>query len=80
MDYFAYPVWERTPGASGGSVDPGSLPISDELRNQLAQCADEYEATDGAVQSTIGWTERGAELARRMQHELGEGYSITYQY
>lgn len=78
-DYFAYPIWERTPGASVGSIDPASLPISKDLQEQLLRWAEEYDAADVDVPMPARWSRTGAELAARMQEELGVEYRVSYQ-
>ncbi|PRA85915.1 hypothetical protein CQ054_10630 [Ochrobactrum sp. MYb29] len=69
--------------------DVQSLPISDELKEAIQAWDDEYQSTfdsgyppDSAFKSQASeatHTKQGAELAERLQAELGEAYSVEFK-
>ena len=85
-DYQSYPTWQ--PGADVYNVDPGKLPISKDLADELNAWGDEYDATlvlddpassgfpGAAAENAFG--ERGAQLARRLAVELDGRYRVEY--
>jgi len=85
-DYQCYPTWQ--PGADDYNVDPGKLPISKELADDLNAWADDFDATlvlddpassgfpDEAAENAFA--ERGARLARRLATELSGRYRVEY--
>ena len=85
-DYQSYPTWQ--PAADEYNVDPGTLPISKDLADDLNAWADDYDATlvhdDPAssgfpdAPSENAFAERGAELARRLALELAGRYRVEY--
>lgn len=68
--------------------DLSELNISDELKEAMQAWDDEYQATfDGDYPPNSGFASsdleathfaKGEELAKRLQAELGEGYSVKY--
>ncbi len=69
--------------------DVKKLPISDDLKEAIQAWDDEYQGTldrnyppDSAFKSPdaeTAHTRKGAELAERLQAELGEAYSVKYK-
>ncbi len=68
--------------------DVKELPISDDLKEAIQAWDDEYQGTldshyppDSAFKSPeakTAHTRKGAELAERLQAELGEAYNVKY--
>jgi hypothetical protein len=87
-EYLAWPVF-CPDVASMGHVNVEDLPISEELKIEILLWDEEYQATynsayppDSGFESTIhkaAHSRKGAELAERLQDELGEGYAVEYQ-
>lgn len=82
-EYDTFPIWDRTPGAARGAIDPESLPLSPQLVKGLWEWNDEYgrlytENPDAASAPSSRWVHRGRGLATRVQDELGPGYVVTY--
>lgn len=85
-DYQCYPLWDMAPGMYG-DIDPASLPISTELKHQLIDWAREFDATlnmeDPASsgfeseEAAAAFKERGLQLARRLQLELGANAEVS---
>ena len=85
-DYHSHPLWEASPGVVG-NVDPGELPLSDELRQSLREWADDYDSTlnlsDPAssgfanIEDEASFKKRGHELAYRLKKELGTSFGIV---
>jgi len=84
-EYFAHPLWERTPGEAPTDVDPASLPLSDELIEGLRSWNEDFQdiaqtkyafATSHERQQ---WEARGRALAQSLRDELGDDYCIEYQ-
>lgn len=69
--------------------DVQTLPISDDLKEAIQAWDDEYQSTfDSAYPPDSGFsspyaqaahTRQGAELAERLQMELGDAYSVEYR-
>ncbi|GAA2564711.1 hypothetical protein GCM10010435_41430 [Winogradskya consettensis] len=84
--YQSYPTWQ--PGADEYNVEPGKLPISAELAEELNTWGDDYDATlviDDPASSGFpddasenAFAERGAQLARRLARELAGRYRVEY--
>jgi len=87
-DYQCYPLWEASPGEVG-NVDPGELPISSLLKEQLMMWAAKFDATldmDDPANSGFEsekaadeFRNEGMALARQLQDELGAAYIVTSQ-
>lgn len=85
-DYHCHPLWEASPGEIG-NIDPGSLPISSELRRDLVAWAHTYDDTlkvnDPAASgfptdfAEAEFKQRGRELAERLQAELGKSSKVV---
>jgi hypothetical protein len=85
-DYQSYPTWQ--PGADEYNVDPGKLPISEGLADELNAWGDDYDATlnlDDPASSGFAdeaaendFAERGVRLARRLAAELAGRYRVEY--
>jgi hypothetical protein len=85
-DYQCHPLWDMSPG-SYGDIDPGTLPISEELTQRLTDWAHEFDETlDVADPAKSGFKSeeaaaafkaRGAQLADQLQNELGPDFFIS---
>ena len=85
-DYQCHPLWDMTP-QQYGDINPEALPISQNLKQQLAQWARSYDETLNKVDPASSGFENaereaefvkaGYELAERLQHELGPDFTIT---
>ena len=85
-DYQCHPLWDKTPG-NYGDINPYSLPISENLKQQLVEWAHAYDATlnilDPArsgfkdLDSKVEFTKIGHEIAEKLQSELGPEFIIT---
>ncbi|QYD68217.1 hypothetical protein KZJ38_18380 [Paraburkholderia edwinii] len=85
-DYQCHPLWDMSPG-SYGDIDPGTLPISAELRQMLTDWAREFDETlDMADPAKSGFKSeaaeaafkaRGTQLADQLQDELGPDFFIS---
>lgn len=72
-----------------GHIDVEELPVSEELKRAIQAWDSEYQSTfnddyppeSGFASSEleVAHTRQGAELAERLQAELGEGYSVEYK-
>ena len=86
-DYDCHPLWGTT-AADVGDVDPASLPISAGLVADLAVWAAAWDAIldrdDPAASrfsspaAEAAFRARGADLARRLEAELGPGWAIDH--
>ncbi|WP_210833917.1 hypothetical protein [Micromonospora sp. C31] len=85
-DYTAFPLWGIPDEGrwGGGMLSPGSLPISQSLKEQLQSWADTY---DRLPETGFEWpseaaltqfVEEGRRLWRLLQRELGPDYTIVY--
>lgn len=71
-----------------GHVDVDELPLSQELKAEIAAWDSEYQATfNGEYPPDSGFSSPevelqhmavGQQLAKRLQQELGEGYAVEY--
>jgi hypothetical protein len=87
-DYGCFPLWEASAHLVG-NVDPESLPISGELKQELGDWAAVYDSTlkqtDPAnsgfetLAEDDAFDERGANLAKRLQVELGYEFGIIFK-
>lgn len=79
-DYCADPVWAD----DGGMVDLDTLPISARLRDALRDWAREWERLLGKKfvvrekDAYAAWLTAGRRLARDLERELGDGWSVDY--
>jgi hypothetical protein len=80
-DYSAYPIWTDC------GVNPGSVPISTELRAEIEQWATEMESLMAPAVSKPKWEPppeladlsiRLVGLAQRAHRELGDDWVVTY--
>lgn len=72
-----------------GHVDVNDLPISHDLKEKIQEWNDEYQATfdtdyppDSAFKSPqleTAHIEKGSELVKRLQMELGDRYIVEYK-
>lgn len=84
-DYYSHPLWDLD---EPGDVDPGMLPLSEELRARLRAWAEEYDATlnqeyppgSGFVDAKAeqSFEEEGRRLWLLVSKELGAAYSVSY--
>ena len=83
-DYQCFPLWEYEEDGAR-DVDPESLPISPALKKDLIDWAERLDSSldwsdpGGTVWPPGFWTgfnERGAELAKRLQEELGPDVQV----
>ena len=85
-DYQCHPLWDMSPGAYG-DIDPNALPISDQLKQRLADWARAFDETlnmaDPAssgfksIEAEAAFKERGIQLAEQLQNELGPEFLIS---
>jgi len=85
-DYQCHPLWDTSPGVYG-DVDPNTLPISAELKQQFADWARAFDETldleDPAnsgfktAEAKAAFKEQGIQLAERLQRELGPGSIVS---
>ena len=84
-DYQCFPLWESSPGYVG-NINPENLPISLDLKAELATWTKIYDATlnvdDPACsgfQSEAAEAEfkrNGRDLAERLKYELGPSFAV----
>ncbi|UYK38971.1 hypothetical protein [Microbacterium terricola] len=77
-EYDTDPVWDE-----GGGIELASLPLSQELSDELRTWGEEYFYNDGrspfeSFEAEKNWVVRGKKLADRVQQELGAGYAVSY--
>ena len=87
-DYECHPLWNAS-DLEYGNIDPGTLPISERLMSALKQWADDFDRTldrDNPVESGFHseeeereFSQRGAQLAQALQHELGSSVEVVFQ-
>ncbi|ALM82209.1 hypothetical protein [Bordetella sp. N] len=85
-DYQCHPLWERSPGMYS-DLDPNTLPISLELKQQFAEWAREFDETldmsDPAnsgfsnAEAAADFKAKGVQLAEQLQEELGADFSVS---
>jgi hypothetical protein len=85
-DYQCHPLWDMSPGMYG-DVDPNTLPISAELKQQFADWARAFDETldtsDPAnsgfrsAEVEVAFNATGVELAEQLQKELGVGFLVS---
>ncbi|KAF1062276.1 hypothetical protein DX980_04660 [Burkholderia gladioli] len=85
-DYQCHPLWDMSPGMYG-DVDPNTLPISPELRQQFADWARAFDETldtsnpaNSGFRSTeaeVAFKATGVALAERLQKELGKDFLVS---
>lgn len=86
-DYYCYPLWYASDGKFG-DININNLPISETLKRELLEWADQYDSTlnqeyppDSGFKTPIAekkFKEKGEELAHRLQKELSGKYHIIY--
>lgn len=85
-DYQCHPLWDMSPGKYG-DIDPITLPISDDLRQELTSWARVFDETlnmldpassgfKTAVEEAAFRTQ-GLRLADRLKDELGPEFLIS---
>ncbi len=87
-DYECHPLWDMTP-RKYRDINPEDLPISQNLKQQLAQWARSYDKTlnmaDPASpsfqspQAANDFKKEGCGLVERLQDELGIQYMVIYK-
>ncbi|CAM3657288.1 hypothetical protein KIPE111705_19195 [Kibdelosporangium persicum] len=84
--YQCSPLW-LTGSNGGGNLSVYELPISDTLAGELWEWAGIYDGTLDRDPRSSGFSteeagrrfvERGAELAKKLAAELGDGYVVSY--
>lgn len=85
-DYQCHPLWDVSPEMYG-DVDPNTLPISTELKQQLADWAREFDETlnmsDPASsgfkssEAEAAFKMKGVQISEKLQEELGAGFLIS---
>jgi hypothetical protein len=84
-DYQCFPLWEASPGEVG-NINPEDLPISPDLKAQLAAWAKIYDATlnidDPACsgfqsdEAEAEFKRVGNDLGQRLRGELGPDFTV----
>lgn len=80
-DYHAFPLWERSPGAPSGDIDPDTLPLGEALIADVKDWGRQF-SDPGFPQSEdaeAAWVNRGRQLCRRLQGELGTEFDVSYE-
>lgn len=87
-DYFCFPLWEASPGMVG-NIDPKTLPISIELREQLMRWAGLYDQglDMDDPKNSVAMTEaeleafelEGRKLGKDLQDELGPDFLVVFR-
>ena len=85
-DYDSFPLWDASPNEFG-NVDPERLPLSPQLKANLAEWARSFDKTldrDDPMNSGFAnpgeeeaFKTQGRALAERLQAELGSEFLIT---
>lgn len=85
-DYQCHPLWDMSPGMYG-DVDPNTLPISAELKQQFADRARAFDETlnisDPAnsgfrsAEAEAAFKAKGVDLAEQLQKELGANFLVS---
>ena len=86
VEYFTAPIWEIFQDGGLDEVEPGNLPLSDELQRDLNNWAEDFHKTfneeyppDGGfatMQEAEAFEERGRVLWSRLNRELGSEFSL----
>ncbi|EEF60033.1 hypothetical protein Cflav_PD3092 [Pedosphaera parvula Ellin514] len=84
-DYQCFPLWEAPPGTVG-NINPKDLPLSNNLRRDLAKWAEWYDSTlnlddpakSGFPNESIReeFKRTGEELGRRLKEELCKDFAV----
>ena len=84
-DYHCYPLWDMSQD-NYGDIDPASLPISTELKEDLIKWSEIYNNTldlnnpkDAGFkdkENEVNFKLLGMKLAERLKRELGDEYFI----
>lgn len=84
-DFGCWPLWNVSP-KTYGTVDPESLPISDELKKQLLAWAAAYDEILDEIYppdshfktpaAEVAFKNTGRQLGKKLQEELGNNYQI----
>lgn len=87
-DYGCYPLWFND-NKQIGNINPETLPISDKLKKNLYEWADEYDKIlnqDNPASSdfptkedSVNFYQAGLLLQERLQTELQGRYIVTYK-
>ncbi|MGF6604820.1 hypothetical protein P3T23_009576 [Paraburkholderia sp. GAS448] len=85
-DYQCHPLWDMSPGMYG-DIDPNTLPISVELKQQFVDWARVFDETldmsDPASsgfkssEAAAAFRAKGVQLAEQLQKELGADFLIS---
>lgn len=86
-DYECFPLWETSPGT--GNIDPDTLPISQNLKNDLNAWAKSYDETlnhsdplnsgFNTENDEKAFHDKACELSNKLQEELGEDFLIIME-
>jgi hypothetical protein len=86
-DYDCFPLWEEIPDGTR-NVDPADLPLDPELRQELLDWADAYDATldpdyppDSGFPSPeaeVEFDRQGRDLWRRLVEQLRGAATVSY--
>ncbi|QCP54404.1 hypothetical protein FAZ95_36350 [Trinickia violacea] len=81
-----YPLWDMSPGMYG-DLDPNTLPISVELKQQFADWAQMFDETldmsepakSGfkSAEAEAAFKVKGVQLAEQLRKELGGDYLVS---
>lgn len=84
-DYECFALWDID---SVGNVDPGNLPISDQLKSKISSWEDVYDSTlnaDNPSESSFSseieeasFDEEGRKIWNYLKEELGGQYEVSY--
>ncbi|MDN7122718.1 hypothetical protein INN71_15110 [Nocardioides sp. ChNu-153] len=83
-EYFASPLWDRTPGGPYGDIELEELAISPDLADALSAWNDRYGVEPESpfevdrVAEAWRWWNDGLHLSRRLQGELGSEVEVVY--
>ncbi|MEE9453302.1 MAG: hypothetical protein V3V13_02820 [Paracoccaceae bacterium] len=87
-EYLTCPVFCPDP-ENMGHINLGDLPISDELRQELVEWNQQYQDTFNeeyppdsgfsSLELEKTHVQQGAKLAKKLQINLGDTYSVEYQ-
>lgn len=85
-DYQCHPLWDMSPGMYS-DVDPNTLPISAELKQQFADWARVFDETldmsdpassgFNSAEAEAAFKAKGVQLAQQLQIELGADFSVS---
>lgn len=84
-DYGCFALWDID---TADNIDPGSLPLSDDLKERIGRWEDAYDSTLNQDDPTASCFEspdeenafdiEGISIWEEMNNELGESYDVRY--